>query len=226
MEAKKDMSVFALTLSAGHCDRVIHNADKFLRQYREDIGCYYLDYQPITPPEKIFPEDLAVTLLVNSQVGWRAFLSLQELGKTIDLSSLPKKPLENTSQEEREQITAVIAATAQFPGVAASVATKVLHKKRPDLIPILDNQAIFDAYLNPKWPQRPARSESTKSQCRIRNALEWIAFDLKRPENILVWDRLHTIEPVRSRVQLFDSVWWMYFRSVQPVVRRKDGNSA
>ena len=41
---------------------------------------------------------------------------------------------------------------AQWPGFAASVATKVLHKKRPGLIPVLDNQA-FGAYMNPNWPQ-------------------------------------------------------------------------
>jgi putative NADH-flavin reductase len=33
------------------------------------------------------------------------------------------------------------------------VATKVLHKKRPKLKPILDNEAIFGAYMNPKWPE-------------------------------------------------------------------------
>jgi hypothetical protein len=40
------------------------------------------------------------------------------------------------------------------------VATKVLHKKRPKLIPSLDNEAIFGAYMNPKWPEKLASTDS------------------------------------------------------------------
>ena len=49
---------------------------------------------------------------------------------------------------------------ASWDGFAASVATKILHKKRPALIPILDNQAIFGAYMNPQWPSKPSRADS------------------------------------------------------------------
>jgi hypothetical protein len=217
------MTTISMTVGAGRIDRVIPDAVELLRQYRKDTGCYYLDYQPITAPDKIVPEDIAVTLLINSQVGWRAFHSLQEHGKPIDLSCLPEKPLEETSPEERRQISAVIATLAQLPGFAASGAKMAHKKKRPDLIPILDNQAIFGAYMNPDWPQKPALSDSIKSQDWICNALDWIAFDLTRPENTNVWGSLLTIEPSRTRIQLFDSIWWMYFRNIQPVARRKGG---
>jgi len=209
-----------MIVGARQIDRVIPNAGNLLRQYRKDTGCFYLDYQPITPPDKIVPEDLAVTLLVNSQVGWRAFHSLMENGKAIDLDNLPSKALEQTSPQERRQVAAVIAAMAKLPGFAASVATKVLHKKRPGLVPILDNQAIFGAYMHPSWPQKPARTDSVKDQDRICTALDWIAFDLTRPENSAAWSHLHAIEPSRTRIQLFDSVWWIYFRTTQPVVPR------
>ena len=62
-------------------------------------------------------------------------------------------PLEETSAGERAQVANFIAAVTDWEGFAASVATKVLHKKRPKLIPILDNEAIFGAYMNPKWPE-------------------------------------------------------------------------
>jgi hypothetical protein len=52
---------------------------------------------------------------------------------------------------------------------------------------------------------------------RIKEALDWIAHDLIRPENASVWPRLEDIEPERSRIELFDMVWWMYFRQVEPV---------
>lgn len=216
------MSSVSLVLGGGECDRVIDNADDLLRRYRNDTGCYYLDHQPITPLERIVPEDLPVTLLVNSQAGWRAFRSLQLYSDTIDLGCLPRNALEDTSSADRTQVRDVIAAMAQWPGFAASVATKVLHKKRPDLIPILDNQAIFGAYMDSRWPVRPAQTDSIKDGPRILRALDLIAFDLNRKENRAAWGTLREIEPVRTMIQLFDSVWWMYFRSTQPVARKAE----
>ncbi len=136
------------------------------------------------------------------------------------LDTLPQKPLEQTTQEERRHIAAFIARMAQLPGFAASAATKVLHKKRPDLIPILDNQAIFGAYMNRNWPDKPAPRDSIKSEDWIFYALDWIAFDITRTENIPVWPLLRVIEPSRTLIQLFDSVWWMYFRVMQPVQKK------
>jgi hypothetical protein len=211
--------VITLTIGAGHLDRDIPNADDLLRQYRKDTGYEYLDYEPITPADKILPEDLAVTLLMNSQVGWRAFQSLQKHGFSIELANLPIKPLEQTSVEERKQIASVIADLAQYPGFAASVATKVLHKKRPALIPILDNQAVFGAYMNPEWPQKPAIRDSIRDGNMIGLALDWIYYDLNRSENKNVWSSLSEIEPKRTGIELFDCVLWMYFREIQPVKR-------
>jgi Family of unknown function (DUF6308) len=103
-----------------------------------------------------------------------------------------------------------------WPGILASVATKTLHKKRPALIPVLDNRAIFDAYLDPRWPGLHTRGEGTGRVDRTKGALDSIAYDLVRPENAAVWPRLHELQPERSRIELFDMVWWMYFRKVEP----------
>jgi hypothetical protein len=208
-----------LTVGAGKNDRIISQADEFLRRYRGDTGWFYFNHQPLTPPDRVVIEDLAVTLLVNSQIGWRACMGLINKGNMIDLAKLPKKPLEDTSPQERMKTAEVIAKMTQIPGFAASAVTKVLHKKRPDLIPILDNQAIFGAYMYPDWPEKPARGDSIKSSDIICRALDWIAFDLNRAENVESWKMLSSIEPRMTRIQLFDSVWWMYFREIQPVKR-------
>jgi hypothetical protein len=168
------MANISLVVGANKLDRIIKDAELYLTQYRNDTGYLYQNYQMITSPDRVVPEGLVVTLLMNSQVGWMAFQTLYEQGQMIDLSHLPNKPLEQTSREERNQVASVIARMAQLPGFASSVATKVLHKKRPYLIPVLDNQAIYGAYMYKLWPQKPARTDSIKDQTTICAALDWI----------------------------------------------------
>jgi hypothetical protein len=71
--------------------------------------------------------------------------------------------------------------------------------------------AIFGAYMNPLWPEKRALADTVKAVPRIKEALDWIAADVTRPENAPVWAELLRIEPERSRIELFDMVWWMYF---------------
>jgi hypothetical protein len=174
--------------------------------------------EPTTPRDRVLVEDLAVTMLINSRVDARQAVGVFRNGPTLDLSVLPDKALAETTDSEREVVAEVVAAMTTWPGIGASVATKTLHKKRPALIPILDNLAIFGAYMYPLWPEKRARAETIKAVPRIKEALDWIAEDLTRPENACVWPQLQAIEPKRSQIDLFDMIWWMYFRKVEPVV--------
>jgi hypothetical protein len=38
-----------------------------------------------------------------------------------------------------------------------------------------------------------------------------------RTENAETWLSLSEIEPERTRIELFDCVWWIYFRRLEPV---------
>jgi hypothetical protein len=220
IDSKGDQNFMELILGAGKLDRIIKEPERFLLKYREDSGYEYINYHSLTPVNKLVPEDLAVTLLLNSRVGYRAFQSLQNYGENIDLNNLPLRPLEQISDIELTSPAQMISAIAQWPGFAASVATKVLHKKRPDLIPILDNQAIFGAYMSPSWPEKRSSQESIKSQSKIEHALQWIRTDVIRPENKNIWPLLKEIEPTHSLIEIFDSIWWMYFRSKEPVAKK------
>lgn len=206
-----------LTFGGGQIHRILEDVEELLVQYRTDDGLRYLDHRPTTPPEYLVPEDLAVTILINSRVGPDAFKSVQDHGESLRLDRLPDKPFESTNEPERDLVADLIVEVAQWRGFAASVATKILHKKRPALIPILDNQAIFGAYLNPSWPTRLSSRDSVYAKARIKEALEWIAFDLARSENTSIWRQLQEIEPRRSLIEIFDMVWWVYFRSLEPV---------
>ena len=69
------------------------------------------------------------------------------------------------------EVASFIAAVTGWEGFAASVATKLLHKKRPKLIPILDNEAIFGAYMNLKWPEKLASTDCVYAKARIARRL-------------------------------------------------------
>jgi len=206
-----------LTLGTGGCARIIEGAEGVLRGYLEDEGRRYLAYRPTSRPDAIVPEGLAVTLLVNSCAGYRAFKSIQDRAADIDLSAVPDRPLESTDPSERAAVVALVAEVAGWPGFGASLATKVLHKKRPALVPVLDNQAIFGAYLNPGWPAQRSRGDSVWSARTIADAIEAIRFDLTPDENRDVWPELARIEPERTLVELLDMVWWVHFRNTEPV---------
>ncbi len=122
------MQFYSLIVGAGLLDRIIPNVELFQRLYREDTGYLYQGYQSITSPDRILPEDLAVTLLVNSQVGWKAFQSLHESGETIRFAHLPDKSLDQTTQEERKQVSAVIAKLANLPRFATFVPIRCCKK--------------------------------------------------------------------------------------------------
>ena len=134
--------------------------------------------------------DGAVTMLINSRVEARQATGVVRNRATLDLSTLPGKALGETTDGERQVVAELIGAMTSWPGIGASVATKTLHKKRPALIPVLDNMAIFGAYMYPLWPENRALADTVKAVPRIKEALDWIAVDVTRPENEAVWSQL------------------------------------
>ena len=206
-----------IVLGATRLDRNLEDAEGLLLDYRTDDGLRYLNYRPVSHPDSLVPDDLAVTILINSRVGPAAFKSVQDFGTNLPLAGLEDTPLEDTTGEQRDAVAELVAQMASWKGFAASVATKILHKKRPALVPILDNQAIFGAYMNSAWPEHPSRADSIYSRHLIRDALDWIHTDLTRPENQEVWQALRRLEPARSRIELFDMMWWTHFRRLEPV---------
>jgi hypothetical protein len=70
--------------------------------------------------------------------------------------------------------------------------------------------------MEPRWPERRTAGESVNDIQRINAALDWIAFDLTRPENTAIWTELRRMEPDRTRIELFDMIWWRYFRRLEP----------
>ena len=172
-----------LIFGARNLDRRVSDVDQLLRDWRikeADFGQLYLEHQPATSQDRILVEDLAVTMLINSRVEARQAMGIIRNAQTLDLGALPQKKLAETTDAERQQLAELIHAMTNWPGFGASVATKLLHKKRPELIPVLDNMAIFGAYMNRLWPERAALADTIKAMPRIKEALDWIVFDITR----------------------------------------------
>src|SRR5437879_5672359 len=139
-----------LTYGVERNPRTVDNAEGWLEKFATmDEGRGQLYYVlPIVRPEVIAPEDLGVTLLMNSRADGRAFRTVVQKSQTLNLTSLPDVPLETTTARDRQLVASLISIVAGWRGFGASLATKFLHKKRPALIPILDNQAVFGAYMD------------------------------------------------------------------------------
>ena len=61
----------------------LQDVEALVDSYRTDDGLRYLDYRPLTPPGRMVPEDLAVTILINSRVAGTAFKAVQDHGDEV-----------------------------------------------------------------------------------------------------------------------------------------------
>jgi hypothetical protein len=100
-------------------------------------------------------------------------------------------------------------------GIGVSVATKLLHKKRPALLPILDAEAIFRSYLQDRDPDWRTCGPS------VRRALERIQVDLRAKSNASGWSALEASWPWLTRIELFDIVWWEHDRPRRLVAQKR-----
>jgi hypothetical protein len=177
-------------------------------------GPAYYAYSPATPPDLLLLEDLGIAVLLEGRPQSRAALTLTLLtDEERNLRDVPKTPLQLSTPEERVAVVRAIMGLVLTPGFASSLATKVLHKKRPATIPILDNQAIFGTLLSKKWaPGREPRGSSVSNETRIGHALETIHSIVSCDQNEVVFQRLEERHPALTRIQLFDKIWWSFIR--------------
>jgi len=190
----------------------LDNTERGAERY---AGLIYYGYEPRTPRDVFLAEDVAISLTLNSRASGRAVASVVQYGHTIDPRTLPEKALEETSGPERAQVAELLATVCTWPHIRASTATKILHKKRPALIPVLDNLAIFGAYMKRDWPEVGPSADSIGDKANILQALNSIFADVVRPENTDTWQELQRMDKNRTRIEIFDMVWWIHFKRTE-----------
>jgi len=150
----------------------------------------YYDAVGDSRPDLVEPIDLMVTIAVNSRVARADQVRAihRGLAKACD-PLLPHIPVEAdllSFDPGLEQFRVLLHAAVQVHGVLTAVATKVLHRKRRNFIPMLDNDVLkhyLTASGHPTWLDNQAQNGRTAAGAAVK-AAEMFRKDLraKRPE--------------------------------------------
>jgi len=124
----------------------IHCGLDRLRRFCAEEHPYY-DAIPSRDPHRIEPEDVLVTVAVNSFVNHAARVRSVHRGLAAECGPLLAGIPEDADLRSCDPgvVEALLAAACRVHGVLVPVATKVLHRKRRLLIPMLDS-VLIDAY--------------------------------------------------------------------------------
>lgn len=222
---------------------------EYLRAYRhcrrQDTGAVYLD-RP-SNPDTIGLDDVGMSVLMNSQAtattartvvlfgaDMAKLLALVPKGVNLEDPAAPQHfgaiadLIEAMTTLGREETPAREKGDPLGNGIGISRATKMIHLKRPGLIPVLDNEAIFDLYCGTKEAEekvgrnsRPYVEGGTVKGRELSGALAVIRADLLREENKLAWRALATEEPRWTRLQHLDAVWWIHSEPARMLQRMR-----
>ena len=178
-------------------------------------GPTYFAYSPKTPSDTLLLEDLGVAVLLEGRPQSRAAMELALLSDDQrDLRAVPRTALHLSTPGDREAILQAILKLVALPGFASSLATKILHKKRPAAVPILDNRAIYGSLMSETWkPGMDPKANSVRFGPSIGRALETIYSIVADPRNEPAFVDLEEHFSNLSRIQLFDKIWWAFIRS-------------
>jgi hypothetical protein len=135
-----------LKLTSGRA--IAYPLDRFLSFCTEEWAFYDAVHDPW--PDHVTPVDVAITIAVNSIVNNAARLRQVQRGlaEACDpiLASVPVDARLDDDQGV-EAAGSLMTAAVAVASVLVPVATKVLYRKRPSLVPMLD-QPVLDYYLD------------------------------------------------------------------------------
>jgi hypothetical protein len=97
--------------------------------------------------------DLLAPNLIGAEVDRGRFALLREMLPALaGVADLPQVPIEEADDAAIAQVADLFAVLDQAPyagkGVRGTILSKVLHRKRPDLVPLYDSR-IFESYTAP-----------------------------------------------------------------------------
>ncbi|HEV2362162.1 MAG TPA: DUF6308 family protein [Acidimicrobiales bacterium] len=126
----------------------IHDADVVASSLLAEQWPYY-DGIPAGDPMRIEPVDILATVSLNGFVTTPARVRALhgELAAACDAHLAAIPPDADLADSGLDAVERLLQAACQAPGVQLLVATRVLHRKRPRLIPIVDD-VLSSYYFN------------------------------------------------------------------------------
>ena len=184
-------------------------ADRMLRFCHEEYP--YYDALPSGDPHRVEPLDVLAAVAVNGFFNANA-ATIRTVHRGLAtvctplLSAIPRDADLLTSDPSFPGVAALLEAAVSVPKVLIPVATKVLHRKRPYLIPILDN-VVLAHYLG-RLP--PATQDKTRAAGVAVEVLGRIRDDLAavRSEVDAVATDLAAAGFVLSPVRVLEVLLW------------------
>lgn len=168
----------ALTLPSGR----ITNPDQRLLTFCQAEYAYY-DAIPSVDADRIQPLDVLVTVAMNSRVSDSVKVRRVHQGMAANcdplLPTLPEDANLVDLPRWREPLRELLHAAVQASFVLIPVATKVLHRKRRSLVPMLDN-VVLNYYLNTDAHRAllPGTQDKARAAKVVMTALDLFLADL------------------------------------------------
>lgn len=176
---------------------------EIMLRFCEEEYAYY-DAIPSHDPNAVEPIDVMVTVAMNSFIGDAATARRvhQGLAKACDplLPGIPESADLVSFDSDLSRTSNLLEAACEAWGVWLPRATKVLHRKRRRLIPMLDT-VVIEHYLAAHGQRRLASSQQ---------ALEWFREDLLAVKSQIesIEHELHKIGYVMSPVRILEVLVW------------------
>ena len=155
--------------------------------------------------------DLLAPVLIGTAVDRDRFLLLRELMPRIaGVADLPPVALQDADDEAVAQVAALFAVLDDAPyagrGVRGTILSKVLHRKRPDLVPLYDSR-IFESYTAPGALERSAHRSWQESMTLL---LRQMRADLQQEAD--TFDALERVAAAAgaqlTRLRILDVLVW------------------
>jgi hypothetical protein len=143
----------------------------------------YYDGLPQGDPDRIEPIDVLATVSVNSFVNNAASVRRIHRGVATACDDLMRAIPRDAALLETDLalVEQLIDAACSVQGVLVPVATKVLHRKRPGLVPMLDNVLLRYYFEHLERPELTGRSQDRKKAASVaRLALDEFKSDLEK----------------------------------------------
>ena len=188
---------------------------------------HYYDGVPMGDWDRVEPMDVLATVSVNSFVTGAARVRQVHRGLAAAcddrLAGIPREA--HLLDSDVAEVEGLLAAACEVPGVLVPVATKVLHRKRPHLIPMLDNVVLAHYFGYLDRPELVGRSQDKRrAASAARVALDAFRADLDQADPVLadIAGQL-AVEGTRvTAVRLLELLVWCavepagYYRQLPP----------